>query len=314
MKVRAQHLHLLIVLHALLEEQSVTRAARRLNLTQPAVSQALARARRLFDDPLFQRAGTQMIATPRARSLAEELDSWMQATRAILDPAAFDPATEQRSFVIGSNDFSELLLLPPVIAAVRRDAPNVTISLRSVESAPLTGREVREGRVDLILAGIAPPADFVERALYDEHFVLLARRGHPVFDAPLTPAAFAAMPQALVSPQGIGNRGPIDDVLASLGLARIVYLSVTRFTSLPALLSQSDLIAAVPSRFALRPDTQAVCDAIELPFTPPRFTMRLAWHQRFETDIAHRWLRELAFDQIQRTVTPDNSRQCPLLA
>jgi DNA-binding transcriptional LysR family regulator len=302
MTVRAQHLHLLVVLHALLVEQSVTRAARRLNLTQPAVSQALARARRLFEDPLFQRAGTQMIPTPRARALADELEGWMQATRAILDPANFDPATEQREFVIGSNDLTELLLLPPVIAAIRREAPNISLALRSVESAPVTGREVREGQVDLILAGIAPPAGFVERPLYEEHFVLLARRGHPILRGRLTPAAFAATPQALVSPQGIGNRGPIDDVLAGFGLARRIALSVTRFASLPALLAQSDLIAAVPSRLALRAETLAVCGATDLPFATPRFTMRLAWHHRFETDTAHRWLRELAYREIMEGV------------
>jgi len=302
MTIRAQHLHLLVILHALLVEQSVTRAARRLNLTQPAVSQALARARRLFDDPLFVRTGTQMVPTPRARALTDEIEGWMLATRAILDPAGFDPATERRDFLIGSNDLSELLLLPSVVAAIRREAPNVVLSLRSVESAPLPGREVREGRVDLILSGIAPPAGFVERPLYEDHFVLLARRGHPMLSGTLTPADFAAMPHALVSPQGIGTRGPIDDVLAGLGLVRTVALSVTRFSSLPALLSQGDLVAAVPSRLALRPETLVVCGARDLPFAAPRFTMRLAWHHRFETDMAHRWLRELAYREIMATI------------
>lgn len=300
MNLRPQQLHLLVVLHALLVERSVTRAARRLNLTQPAVSQALARARRLFDDPLFLRTGTQMVPTSRALSLSDEIESWMHATQAILGPDEFDPATEYREFQIGSNDLSELLLLPPMVAAIRREAPNVTLSLRSVENAPLTGREVREGRVDLILAGIAPPDGFVERALYEDHFVLLARRGHPALNGRLTPAAFAAMPQALVSPQGSGNRGPIDDALADLGLARTISLSTTRFASLPALLSQSDLIAAVPSRFARCPAALAVCGSRKLPFATPSFTMRLAWHLRFETDIAHHWLRELAYREIMR--------------
>jgi DNA-binding transcriptional LysR family regulator len=302
MTIRAQHLQLLVVLHALLEEQSVTRAALRLNLTQPAVSQALARARKLFEDPLFQRVGTRMVPTPRARALAEEIGGWMEATRAILDPAGFDPASEQREFLISSNDFAELHLLPPVVAAVRREAPNVTISLRSVESSPLSGRDVREGRVDLVVAGIEPPAGFVERALYDEHFVLLARHGHPALRRPLSPAAFAAIPQALVSPQGIGNRGPIDNVLAGLGLARTIALSVTRFTSLAALVARTDLIAAVPSRFAQRPEIRAICASTDLPFPPPRFTMRLAWHQHFESDAGHRWLRELAHREIMAQI------------
>jgi len=300
MNLRPQQLHLLVVLHALLVERSVTRAARRLNLTQPAVSQALARARRLFDDPLFLRTGTQMVPTSRALSLSDEVEVWMHATRAILGRDEFDPATEYREFQIGSNDLSELLLLPSMIAAVRREAPNVTLFLRSVESAPLTGREVREGHVDLILAGIAPPAGFMERPLYEDHFVLLARRGHPALVERLTPADFAAMPQALVSPHGSGNRGQVDDALADLGLTRTIFLSTTRFISLPALLSQSDLIAAVPSRFARHPEALAVCGARELPFAAPSFTMRLAWHPRFEADPAHHWLRELAYQEIMR--------------
>jgi DNA-binding transcriptional LysR family regulator len=301
MNFRPQHLHLLVVLHALLVEGSVTRAARRLHLTQPAVSQALARARRLFDDPLFLRTGTEMVPTSRALSLSDEIERWMSATRAILGPDDFDPATEYREFQIGSNDLSELVLLPPVVAALRREAPNVTLSLRSVESAPLTGREVREGRVDLILAGISPPAGFVERPLFEDHFVLLARRGHPVLDGRLTPADFAALPQALVSPHGSGNRGQVDDALADLGLSRTVVLSTTRFATLPALLSQSDVIAAVPSRFSRHPEARAVCEARELPFAAPSFTMRLAWHPRFENDPAHQWLRELAYREIMRT-------------
>jgi DNA-binding transcriptional LysR family regulator len=194
------------------------------------------------------------------------------------------------------------MLLPTVIAAVRQQAPKVTLSLRSVESVPLTGRDVRDGRVDLVLAGIAPAAGFIERPLYDEHFVVLARRGHPIFNGKLTPEFFAAQSHALVSPQGLGNRGPIDDALAMRGLKRVIALSVARFASLPALLSHSDLIAAVPSRLALRPETLATCAAAELPFASPRFTMRLAWHQRFESDPAHRWLRELACEEITKAM------------
>jgi DNA-binding transcriptional LysR family regulator len=299
MIVRAAQLQILVVLDAVLTEGSVTRAAERLNLTQPAVSQTLARARLLFKDPLFVRTNGRMIPTARATALAARLDSWMEATRSLLEPLEFDPATQRRDFVIASNDFAELSLLPPFVAAVRRLAPQVTLSLRSVESASILSDEVREGRVHLMVLGIAPPPTFVEQHLYEEHFVLLARHGHPALRNGFTPHEFAATKQALVSPQGIGLRGPIDEALARLGLSRQLSLSVSRFTSLPTLLADSDLIAAVPSRFARLPETKALCGSAELPFPSPKFTMRLAWHRRFAADPAHLWFRELAFERIQ---------------
>lgn len=299
MIVRAAQLQILVVLDAVLAEGSVTRAAERLNLTQPAVSQTLARARALFKDPLFVRTNGRLIPTARASALAGRLERWMEATRDLLEPLEFDPATQRRDFVVASNDFAELSLLPPFVSAVRRLAPHVTLSLRSVESAPIMSEDVREGRVHLMVLGIAPPPAFAEQTLYEEHFVLLARHGHPALRKGLSAAAFAATRQALVSPQGIGLRGPIDEALATLGLSRQVSLSVSRFTSLPGLLADSDLIAAVPSRFARLPETKALCGSTELPFASPKFVMRLAWHKRFTSDPAHLWLRDLAFAQIQ---------------
>lgn len=299
MVVRAMQVQILVVLDAVVAEGSVTRAAERLNLTQPAVSQALARARVLFNDPLFVRTNGRMIPTARATALAARLESWMQATRSMLEPLEFDPSSHCGEFVIASNDFAELSLLPPFVSAVRRLAPHVTLVLRSVESASISSEDVREGRVHLMVLGIAPPSTFVEQDLYVEHFVLLARHGHPALRKGLTVAEFAAMKQALVSPQGIGMRGPIDEALAGLGHNRQVSLSVSRFTSLPALMADSDLIAAVPSRFACLSDTKAICGLAELPFPSPKFTMRLAWHKRFTSDPAHLWFRELALSQIQ---------------
>lgn len=299
MNLRPAQLQILVVLDAMLAEGSVTRAAKRLNLTQPAVSQTLARARALFDDPLFLRINGRMAPTPRAAALSGKLERWIEATRGLLQPLEFDPVTHKRDFTIASNDFAECALLPPVVSAIRRMAPHVTLALRSVESAPLMGDEVREGHVDLIISGIAPPSAFIEEVLYEEHFVLLARHGHPALTKGLTAPAFAAMDHALVSPQGLGLRGPIDDALETLGLARRVVLSLSKFTSLPRLLASSDIVAAVPSRFAETPEANALCGSAPLPFPAPKFIMRLSWHRRFDTDPAHRWFRSLVLKQVR---------------
>jgi len=299
MTVRASQLQILMVLDAVITQGSVTRAARQLNLTQPAVSQTLARARLLFNDPLFLRINGRMIPTARTMALAPRLEGWREATRNLLEPPEFDPATQRRDFVVASNDFAELSLLPPLVAAIHRRAPHVALSLRSVESVPVMGEEVREGRVHLLVLGIAPPPTFAEETLYEEHFVLLARHGHPALGQDLSVADFAKMKHALVSPQGIGTRGPIDDALGHLGVSRSISLSVSRFTSLPALLANSDLIAAVPFRFAQRRETSASCGWRELPFVSPTFVMRLAWHSRFSADPAHIWLRDLALETMR---------------
>lgn len=299
MIVRATQLQILMVLDAILTEGAVTKAAQQLNLTQPAVSQTLARARRLFQDPLFIRSNGRMIPTARATALAVELKAWMETTRRLLEPEDFDPATQHRDFSVASNDFAELSLLPAFVAAVSRLAPHVNLSLRSVESTPIMSEDVRDGRIHLLLLGIAAPPSFIEQPLYEESFVLLARHGHPALHPDLTPAAYAGMTHALVSPQGIGTRGPVDDALARLGLSRRVALSVSRFTTLPAVLADSDLVAAVPSRFASRPEVAALCGCAPLPFVAPTFTMRLAWHPRFALDPAHGWLRGIALEAMQ---------------
>ncbi len=303
MSIRPAELQILVVLDAILAEGSVTRAAKRLNLTQPAVSQTLARARALFEDPLFVRTNGRMAPTARAAALSGKLESWMEATRGLFQPLEFNPATQKRDFALASNDFAECALLPPVVSAMRRMAPHVTLALRSVESAPLMGDEVREGRIHLIISGIAPPPGFIEEALYEEHFVLLARHGHPALTKRLTAAAFAAMDHALVSPQGVGLRGPVDDALKTLGLARRVMLSVSKFASLPRLLAGSDIVAAVPSRFAETPEASAFCGSAALPFPPPKFTMRLSWHPRFDADPAHAWFRNLVLKQVRATAS-----------
>ena len=149
--------------------------------------------------------------------------------------------------------------------------------------------------IDLSVMGTDPPdGPFRQRQLGQERFVLLARHGHPALDRGLTAEAFAALPQALVSPRGTGMVGPVDTALAALGLRRQVRLSVTRFTTLPTILAATDLIAAVPASFADRPEVRAVCGQRSLPFASPVLTWRLVWHVVHDADPGNRWLRGLA--------------------
>lgn len=288
MSLRGTDLNLLVILQAILAEGSISRAALRLNLTQPAVSQALARARDLFGDPLLVRNGAGMSPTPRAVALAPDLTLALAGVARLFAPAGFDPASARREFTLSASDMGELLVLPSLVAQVLDKAPGCSVTIRSVEAQP-PGEAV-----DLaVIGGKVPEGAFDSHALYDESFVLLAHPAHPLLKGALTPARFAAQPQALVVPRGSGHSGPVDASLADLGLARRIVLRLTSFASLSQVLATSDLVAAVPSRFAALPEVQAKCASRPLPFASPQVTLRLVWHRRYQADPGHRWLRGL---------------------
>lgn len=288
MSLREYDLNLLVVLEAILTERSVTRAARRLHLTQPAVSQALSRARDLFEDILLIRDGTGMTPTSRARKLLPKLTQALSGIEDVLRPSRFDPASAEEDFVIAGGDLAEIVILPDVIAQIARQAPKCRIIVRSVEGQPI------DHTIDLAIVGNpAPTGPFRSCDIYEEHFVVLARHDHPILKFPLSAEVFAATPQALVSPTGQGMSGPVDTALERLGLARRVALSLTRFATLPRILAATDMVAAVPSRFAMVPEVMAICGVCPLPFESPRVMMHLLWHRARDNDGAHKWLREM---------------------
>jgi DNA-binding transcriptional LysR family regulator len=288
MKLRNFDLNLLVILESVLSEASITRAAKRLNLSQPAVSQALARARDLFGDELLVRDGAQMMLTPLARRLAPQLKDFCLQAEGLLSPVGFNPGSAEIDFTVSANDLSELLILPRLIADVARLAPGCRVIVRAPEPYLINAT------IDFAIIGLpVPQGPFTSRDLHEDHFVVIARPGHPAMSEQLSAETFAGLSHALVSPTGQGIVGPIDVTLERLGLSRRVALSVTRFTTLPQIVASTDLIASVPSRFALRPEVHSLCQVCELPFASPRFTMRMVWHQMHDTDPAHQWLRGL---------------------
>ncbi len=288
MNLRNFDLNLLVIVDVVLAELSITRAAQRLNLTQPAVSQAMARARDVFDDELLVREGSSMRLTPLARRLAPELREFCAAAERLLSPPTFDPGTAALNFSVLANDLTELLIVPRLVAAVDRLAPGCRLTVRT----PLP--HLMDETIDLAIIGApVPKGPFLSRVLFEEHFVVIARPGHPVMRAGISAEDYAGMQHALVSPTGEGVTGPVDGALKQLGLTRRIGLSVTRFTTLPSIVSSTDLIAAIPSRFAERPEVHSLCNVWPLPFESPRFTMKLVWHRSHDTDPAHVWLRSL---------------------
>ena len=286
--IRQLDFNLLKALDALLVERSVTRAALRLGLTQPAVSGMLARLRTALDDPLFVRASHGIAPTPRALALAEPLRRIIGEVETMLAPDSFEPAHSTARFTIAATDYAQLALLVPWMERLRVEAPSIRMALRGIDDARLMA-DFEQGRLDLaLLTRDSAPPDLHALHLYDEHYVLAMREGHPQAGRPLSIEEFCALDQALVSLRGEPFEGVVDRALAALGHERRVVFSASCFLVLAQVLARSDLVAAVPARLL-----EGVSGLVSqpLPFAVPGFAKLAVWHERAHCDPAHRWLR-----------------------
>lgn len=292
--IRTIDLNLLKALDALLDERSVTRAAARLALTQPAVSGMLARLRESFGDPLFVRAQRGIVPTPRALELAGPVKRALSEIGALIQPPGFEPATASLTFALAATDYALRAVVVPFIAVLRRRAPGIRVSVRPIENDRVQD-QLERGDLDLALMTpeTAPP-DLHARRLFDEHYVCVLREDHPdVAVGPMSLDRFCALDHALVSFAGGGFSGVTDEALAKLGRERRVVLSVTSFLVLLDILRTSDLAAVAPRRLVADAEGLTLLDP---PLTIPGFTKIAVWHERTHRDPAHRWIRALLFE------------------
>lgn len=282
-------LNLLATLDALLAERSVTRAARRLRLSQPAVSVQLAKLRDALGDPLLIPGPRGMTPTSVAIALEGPLRVALQQLGEVVAPARFSPETATITWRVAASDYSAHAVVLPRLAKLRAQAPRARLAI--VQQSPLhIARQAELGEIDLafVTRDNAPP-NLKMRVLFSERYVLVGRRNHPALKRKPTPAQLGKLEFAIVSPEGGGFHTPADAALAKLGLARDVVLSVPHFTVLTAMVASSDLVALLPERLVQGARELAV---VEPPLELAGFEMTMVWHERVHRDPAHAWLRE----------------------
>lgn len=298
MDLKKSDIGLLIALDALLEEESVTAAAQRLGVSQPAMSAQLARLRTLFNDPLLTSSGRRLVPTARALEIRQPLRGLLADLDLLVrESSQFDPKTTDRTFRLIGTDYVHAVLSAKLLQRLAREAPSARLALLPFDP-PSVWLQLEQDQGDLALVtGIAPP-EARRRPRLMEEFTVIQRKRHPRGREPFTLDTFCEVEHVLVSPEGGGFVGAADKILAEFDRKRRIACSVPSFLLAPALVAGSDLVALIPTRLAaLNGD---LVDQFEPPFPSPDFSVDLLWHPRRQNDPAHIWLRSLV---VQETST-----------
>jgi DNA-binding transcriptional LysR family regulator len=297
-------LNLLPVFVTLMEERSVTRAAERLGITQPALSNALARLRTMLQDPLFIRERYGIQPTPIALELAPVIVAALaRLDEAILGQQDFDAATAERLFTIAPNSYVEFALVPAIVARLRDVAPGIRLRLTPY-GTDLAETGVVSGTTALVLGRIVdPPDNLIVQHLMDESLACVVRADHPQVGDRLSRAQFERMKHVNVLPAGRLRVG-LFQALDRHGLRREVAVSVTHFLAAPEMVAATDYCATLPRLICRRLAHDPRLKVLPAPVDLGTFPVEMAWHARYRHDPAHRWLRGLVAE-VAREVAGD---------
>jgi DNA-binding transcriptional LysR family regulator len=299
-KVRRLDMTLLLVFAELLRHRKATEAAKRLGLTQSAISHNLKRLRAVFDDALFLRRPNGLEPTARALALADKVAEILTLSSEALNlGATFDPATVRRTVRIAALDYEEVMFAAPLIEHLRRVAPGVQLVFR-----PLARRAaldaMADGSADMALGYfVNPPPAFHVRSIYEEHYSVVMARGHPLATGRLTAKRYAAADHLLVSLSG-DLLGIVDQELAKAGLQRNVVAALPLFLPALATVARTQLVCTVPGRLAAQFARQYGLSVARPPIDIRPFTVQLVWHMRSHTEPLQHWLRQRLIDVIGR--------------
>jgi len=264
------------VLNALLDLKSLSQVARKMGLTQQAISEQLRKLRDLFDDRLFIRQGNSMVPTPKALSMQQPISHILKQLEMLLEPDVFTPQTYKGVFTISATDYATQALLPQLFNITRREAPGLKLIVRDFASDNVN-QLITAGELDLLIS--FPefiPDNLAYVTLLEEQHLFVTGCGNKLTNEPLTLAQIAAYPQLVVSPSRANLRGSHDQWFAAKGLKRNIVMSVPSFSAVPNILHTTDMIAFYPAR--LLPNNKVQQLPVEA--LPPPFQVIAAWHPR----------------------------------
>ncbi len=294
MDTRKSDLNLLLAFEALLAERNVTKAAKRLNLSQPALSAQLARLRSLFADELFVPTSRGVLPTARALELEDPLRETLERARVLIGSRdVFNPEESRLSFALGGSDYVQIAVLLPFLLLLHAEAPNLRARL-CLNDSRTAGTDMAKGELDLsFLQPKRVEGNLRSQVLFQENYVGIARKGS-LQNGAIDMERFLAASHVIVSPRSEGYRGPTDTALATLGFERDVCFAVSSFVVLIDAVATSDLLAMAPRRLALANLNRV--DVFDPPLAVPGFSIAMVWHDRTHHHSGHRWLRQRLSD------------------
>lgn len=288
MRLNQVDLNLFVVFETIYAKRNLTRAAEVLCISQPAVSNALSRMRKTFNDPLFVSTSQGMVPTPVAENIVGRVSEALQLLNASVQEAdVFLPENSQKVFRVSMNDLAETLLLPALGDVLQRQAPNMRIESYFSNRRDVS-RELAAGRLDLAIdAPLIDDPQLQHEPLMSERYVCMLRKGHPLADQTLTLARYLALGHIHISSRREGL-GHVDAALNKLGTPRKIQMRVQHYMVAPLIAMRTDLALTAPSRLAQGYDALQLA----LPFALPTMDLHLYWHRSADRDHANTWLRD----------------------
>ena len=296
MNLNKVDLNLFIVFDAIYTEANLTRAGQIVGITQPAVSNALARLRETFNDPLFVRTAQGMVPTPMAQNIIGPVRNALQLLRvSVQESRTFNPLQANKTFRISMTDLTEAVVLPPLFQRLRRLAPNVKIESMLAKRRKTT-KELAAGRLDFAMdAPLNTDPQVRHVKLLEDRYVCAMRRGHPLAKDKLSVEEYLSLSHIHISSRRSGL-GMVDLALGKMGQQRKIALRSQHYMMATQVIQQTDMAVTVPERFARRHDLYQV----PLPVDIPPLETHIYWHESTDQDPANRWMREQMIEIAQQ--------------
>jgi len=307
MNLRSIDLNLLTVFDAIMAEGNQSRAANRLGMSQPAMSNALARLRAALDDPLFVRTAQGMTPTPRGRALAEPIRQALDLVQTGLERSRrdddFDYRSSTRPAVVVVDDYGDTVIMPRFMNWLMQTAPGVRVRIRRDPLGAALSKKLSDGSVDLAIRYFRQrDGELQAKLLIEEEFVSMVRQDHPAIGDSLSLAQYLALPHVVfgrLGRQGIRN-SIVDRELRRLGLTRHIALQVPGFQSMPIIVQNTDFVCTLPRRMAQAYAHQLRLKTLKTPLDLPSLPLYMVGSKSMERDPAHQWLRNSIYELCRR--------------